>query len=99
MQTEEQVRACVRAAPSERYCYDVPSDRNAKVCYRVDLTANKGAGVCQCTDWVTRRQPALDRGEPPLTQPTMCKHLRRALWFFVRDLMPALAKQEQRPHR
>lgn len=97
MQTEEQVRAGVRAVPGERYVYEVPSDRNARIYYRVDLTANDGAGECSCRDWATRRYPALKKGAPPLTQASCCKHQRRALWFFLRDLMPALAKQEQTP--
>lgn len=83
----------------DRYVYEVPSDRNPKVCYRVDLTANNGAAVCQCKDWATRRQPALDRGEKPWTQATSCKHSRRAAWAFLQDVLPMLAKQEQQPPR
>jgi len=81
-------------ATNRRYCYMVPSDSHKGRGYEVDLTANNGGGHCPCRDFAFRRQPALDAGAPPLTQATMCRHLRLALWFFLRDLMPAIAKQE-----
>ena len=83
----------------ERYVYSVPSDRNPRICYRVDLTANKGAGFCSCTDFSTRRQPELDAGAPMLTKQTTCKHLRRALWQFLREVMPRLAAEEDQPRK
>ncbi len=90
----------MKASPTlERYVYSVPSDRNPRVCYRVDLTANNGAGFCSCTDFATRRQPAIDAGEPILTNASTCKHLRRALWQFLREVMPRLADEEQKPKR
>jgi hypothetical protein len=82
---------------TERYVYSVPSDRNPNVKYRVDLVANNGAGWCQCTDFATRRQPNIDAGLPILTPACTCKHLRKTLRYFVRALMPALAKHENRP--
>jgi hypothetical protein len=87
----------VPQATGDRYVFAVPSDKNPRVCYRVDLTANNGGGVCQCKDFVTRRQPALDRGEPILTQDTACKHIRRAGWAFLQAVLPMLAKEERRP--
>lgn len=90
------------AAPiptNERYVYLVPSDRNPKVRYRVDLLANNGGGWCQCKDFATRRQPNIDAGLPILTRETQCKHTRKTLRYFVRHLMPALAKEENRPPR
>lgn len=86
----------VPQATGDRYVFAVPSDRNPRVCYRVDLTANNGGGVCQCKDFVTRRQPALDRGEAILTQDTCCKHVRRAAWAFLQAVLPMLAKEERR---
>lgn len=82
----------------ERYCYLVPSDSRPGQTYRVDLAANGGAGWCQCMDFSTRRQPALDRGEPILTAPTLCRHLRRAYWHFLREVMPAVAKRDDHPN-
>lgn len=90
----------MKAHPTlERYVYSVPSDRNPRVCYRVDLTANKGATFCSCTDFATRRQPAIDEGKPILTNETLCKHGKRALWQFLREVMPRLAEEEDRPKR
>lgn len=80
-----------------RFMYAVPSASKPGDWHTVDLTANGGAGCCTCRDHQTRRQPALDRGEPILTQPTLCRHLRRAYWHFLREVMPNLAAQEDRP--
>ena len=88
------------AAPiptNERMVFLVPSDRNPKVRYRVDLLANNGAGWCQCTDFATRRQPAIDAGGEAMTAACQCKHLRKAVRCFVRDLFAAMAKSEQTP--
>jgi hypothetical protein len=81
----------------EHYCYRVPSNTKPGKFYDVDLTANNGGGFCPCRDHQTRRQPAIDRGTPILTQPTICRHLRSAYWQFLREVMPALAAQEDRP--
>lgn len=84
---------------NERYVYEVSSDTRPGRFYRCDLTANKGGGFCSCRDHQTRRQPAIDRSEPILTSPTLCKHLRRAYWQFLRDVMPTLAEQEDNPRK
>ena len=83
----------------ERYCYDVESNTQPGKFYFVDLTANNGAGFCACRDFETRRQPAINRKEPIITKPTTCIHLRRALWQFLREVMPRLAAEEDRPKR
>lgn len=83
----------------DRLVYDVPSDRNPKVCYRADIVANGGYGWCSCTDFATRRQPAIDRKEPMGTRAVLCKHLIRARRMFLNDVLPMLAKQEQHPPR
>ena len=80
----------------EKFVYDVPSEVNPKICYRVDIVANGGAGHCNCVDFGTRRQPALDAGKPALHQQTTCKHVRKAFWQFLRDIMPKLARIEER---
>jgi hypothetical protein len=86
----------IKATP-ERYCYEVPSNTKPGKTYKCDLTANSGAGVCPCRDHQTRRQPALDRGASPLTNATLCRHLKAAYWHFLREVMPNLAEQEDRP--
>lgn len=78
----------------ERMVYQVPSDTRPGRSYRVDLLANGGAGQCSCTDFGTRRQPAIDNGVEPWSKRTSCKHTRRAAWFFMRDLLKEMAKQE-----
>lgn len=83
----------------ERYCYRVPSHSKAGKFYDVDLTASGGAGFCPCVDHSTRRQPAIDRGETPLTPATTCRHVRAAAWHFTRQLLAALAEQESKPKR
>lgn len=82
-----------------RYLYEVPSGSNPGAVHLCDLTANGGAGKCSCVDHGTRRQPALDKGIPALTAPTLCKHLRAAYWHFLREVMPVLAEQESKPKR
>lgn len=78
----------------ERYCYRVQSGTNLNKTYRVDLAANQGGGFCQCLDFATRRQPALDAGAEILTRATTCKHLRKAYAYFFRAVMRGLASQD-----
>jgi hypothetical protein len=82
-----------------RYVYAVPSVSKPGEWHTVDLTANGGASVCSCRDHQTRRQPAIDRGEPALTTATTCRHVRAAAWHFTRQLLAALAEQESKPKR
>lgn len=84
-------------ATNERMVFLVSSDRKPSVKYRVDLTANNGAGWCSCTDWSTRRGPALKAGAESWTRESCCKHLRRAARVFLRDLLQAMAKSECEP--
>ncbi len=83
---------------TERFVYNVASDTRKGLTYRVDLLANGGAGCCSCRDFAIRRQPAIDAGEEILTRATQCKHCRKVLGLFVRQLMRELAKQEDIPH-
>lgn len=80
----------------EKFVYDVPSSVNSRICYRVDIVANGGAGHCNCVDFGTRRQIAIDAGELIISAPTMCKHLDKAFKQFLRDIMPKLARIEER---
>lgn len=87
----------VAESVGERMVYIVRSD-NAKTprkTYRVDLTANSGAGECACKDWGTRRLKAIRAGELTLTRKTTCKHFRKALAHFCRGLLRAMAESER----
>lgn len=83
---------------NERMVFDVPSDTRPDRKYRVDLLANEGAGRCSCTDFGTRRQPAIDAGEPSWTKRTSCKHTRRAAWYVIKKTLADLAHSESYPH-
>jgi hypothetical protein len=65
--------------------------------YRVDLVANGGAGQCDCPDFRTRRQLAIDEGEESWGRSTSCKHTRKAARYFMRELFAALAQSESKP--
>jgi hypothetical protein len=80
---------------AERFCYEVPSDRNPRVVYRVDLTAEGGYGRCSCTDWNTRRWPAIKEGKPMGTRETLCKHGMKARRHFLNKLLARLAQEEK----
>lgn len=80
---------------TERMTYAVQSRTRKTVEYRVDLLANNGAGFCACTDWATRRSPAITRGEPMGTRLTMCIHVNAARREFLNALLQDLAKSEQ----
>lgn len=72
---------------NERYVYQCSG-------YRVDLMANDGAMECECMSWQCDKGPALRRGAPPFTKATMCKHCKKALWDFVRELLPKLSAMD-----
>lgn len=79
----------------DRYVYAVPSERNPRVSYRVDIVANGGAGRCACTDFGTRRQPNIDAGLPMHSRDCTCKHLRAVHAYFLRELLTELARIEE----
>lgn len=81
-------------ATGERMVFLVPSDHNPAVRYRVDLTANNGAGWCECPDFSTRRQPNLEAGLPTLLAATTCKHVRRSWRFVDRRIAADIARSE-----
>lgn len=78
----------------ERFVYLVPSDKNPKRKYRVDMTANNGGGECACMDFAARRQPAIKAGKPLFSMATTCRHSRRVFAYFFMELMRDLAYKE-----
>ena len=79
---EKELQGPAPITTDERFVFEVPSDSNASVKYRVDLEENSGNGWCSCPDFKTRRQPAIDAGAPILADEATCKHVRRC-WAFV----------------
>lgn len=86
-------------ATNERMIFLVRSAKHPKVRYRTDLLANKGAGWCQCVDFSTRRQPAIDLNEPHGTRVTMCRHVILARSYFLNGLLKRMARAEDNPLR
>ncbi len=85
------------AAPketTERMVYCVPSYTKTGRSYRVDLTANGGYSQCECTDWSTRRWPAIKAGRPMGTRATLCCHGLKARRHFLNGLLVAMAQSE-----
>jgi hypothetical protein len=81
---------------NERMVFLVPSEKDPRVKYRVDLLANLGAGWCQCADFGTRKQGALDAGATTWMAQTSCKHSRRAMRYVMRRTLGELAARENR---
>lgn len=82
---------------NERMVYLVPSDRNPKVKYRVDLTAEGGYSRCACTDWNTRRWPNIKAGQAAGTRECACKHVLKVRHHFLNALLKDMAKGEESP--
>ena len=80
---------------SERMVYACPSDRNPRITYRVDLTAEGGYGRCSCTDYATRRFPAIKSGGAMGTAATACKHVLKVRLHFLNALLKAMAESEE----
>lgn len=70
-----------------RLSYEVKSETIANKWYTVFLEENNGGGICNCTDFSTRKQTALNKGEMVLTDLTACKHIEAAVWHFARTVL------------
>ncbi len=94
MQAPVQPIPAIIPSSGERMVWLVASERKPSVRYRVDLTANGGASQCSCTDWGTRRGPAIKAGAPHGTRETCCKHVAAVRRKFLNDLLADMAKSE-----
>lgn len=65
--------------------------------HTVDLLAYEGAGECSCTDWSTRRGPAIKHGEPHGTPATCCRHVTAARHYFLNRLLREMAQEHAMP--
>jgi hypothetical protein len=79
----------------ERYVYEVRSERNPRVKYRVDIVAEGGATRCSCKDWNTRRWPNIKAGKPHGLRSTLCKHGIAARRVFLNEMLATLARIEE----
>ena len=82
------------ASASERMVFSVASsDRKyPNKRYRVDLLANRGAGWCACKNHAIEAQPAINQAMPIITRRTSCKHVRKCWVYFLRQILPDMAK-------
>ncbi len=78
----------------ERYVYSVQSEKNPKKWYRVDMVANGGAGQCECPNFRTVKQQAIDQGAAPCTTFSRCKHLKAVHEYFLPEILKTLASVE-----
>lgn len=85
----------VTPSTGERLVFQVTSESNPRVRYRVDLIGAGGATECSCTDWGTRRWPNIKAGKPHGTRATLCKHGIAARREFLNDLLHKIAKDER----
>ena len=88
----------VAPIPNEPLRYWVSSQKQGQPPYVVDLSMNEGSGACVCTDFITRRQPAVNMGKQLFTDQTSCKHVRAARNYFtertLRDMAQMLNKNQ-----
>lgn len=78
----------------ENNVFEVTSEQNPKVKYRVEVTENNGLAKCACADHRIRRQKNIDAAMMPLTRATMCKHVEAVAIHWCRHAWPLLAKIE-----
>jgi hypothetical protein len=83
----------VAEIPGEAMRYFVESWGQPKYPHVVDLAMNQGNGACSCTDFTTRRQPAIDAGKPLFTRETQCKHLIVAHRHWHRTTLQIISEQ------
>jgi hypothetical protein len=83
----------VREVPGEEMRFRVESWSNPAQPHTVDLLAYKGAGECSCTDWQTRRWPAIRDGA---TTGTRCRHVIAARSYFLDSLLATMAEKHRR---
>lgn len=87
----------VRVEPieGEPLRYRVESWSRPNQPHLVDLSLAHGNGACSCTDYVTRRAPAIKAGKPLFTKATSCRHVRMARKHFT---VTTLAEMAARLH-
>ena len=83
----------VSEIPGELMRYHVESWSRPRRPHVVDLLAYGGSGECSCTDWSTRRGPAVKAGE---SVGIYCRHVLAARSYFLNGVLSAMANQQAR---
>src|SRR6185503_8890083 len=78
----------------DRMVFAVRSRTQPTRFHRVDLLSHGGYAMCSCTDWSTRRGPAIKAGHPPGSRATMCHHVILARRHFLNGLLATMAQSE-----
>lgn len=74
--------------------FDVESWTAPQKPHRVDLLAHGGIGECSCTDWSTRRWPAI---RDKKTTGLHCRHVTAARLYFLNKLLRHMAQDHHTP--
>lgn len=82
----------VQPIPGEALRYWVESWTNATRPHLVDLAEHFGNGSCSCTDFLTRRQPAIVEGKRLFTDATSCRHVTAARRHFTEHTLADMAE-------
>jgi len=88
----------VQAIPGETMRFHVESWSSPQKPHLVDLLEYDGAGACSCTDWSTRRGPAIKAGCLPGLPETMCRHVAVARRVFLNQLLRQMATEHALPN-
>lgn len=75
----------VRHDEYEPFTLRVQSRTSSGGNYRVCLNAYQWNGLCNCQDFTMRKQPELERGEPP-SERLRCWHIKRARAYYLDEV-------------
>jgi hypothetical protein len=83
----------VQPIPGEPLRYYVESWSSPSRPHIVDLAENQGNGACSCRDFVTRRQPNIDKLMPLFSRETSCRHVIAARRHFTIHTLTDIARE------
>lgn len=86
----------VREIPGEVMRFHVESWSHPQRPHVVDLLAHTGRGECSCTDWQTRRGPAIKAGASQGSPEALCRHVKVARVYFLNKLLRSMAHDQSR---
>jgi hypothetical protein len=83
----------VQPIPGEALRFYVESWSSPSRPHIVDLAENQGNGACSCRDFVTRRQPNIDKLMPLFSRETSCRHVIAARRHFTIHTLTDIARE------